>query len=257
MNRIEGQWALVTGASAGIGTACARRLADAGVNLVLWARRLERLEALAAELKSRGVQVRAAAVDVRDRQAVLDAVATLADADVAVDILVNNAGLASGLDPLQQGDAEDWDLMIDTNVKGLLNVSRAVLPGMVARNRGHVVNIGSTAGRWVYPGGAVYNATKFAVHALNEGMGLDLIDTEIRVSAVNPGLVETEFSRVRFHGDEARAATVYQGYKPLEPEDIADAVLYVLNTPPHVNVMEMYVLPSAQRNGVTTRKNLA
>lgn len=254
MNRISGQWALITGASAGIGEACARRLAEDSANLVLWARRLKRLEALRSHLVDLGVDVRIHAVDVRDRDAVADAVRAIEADDIELDILVNNAGLASGLDPVQSGDAEDWDRMIDTNVKGLLNVSRAVLPGMVRRDRGHVVNIGSTAGQWVYPSGNVYNATKFAVRALNEGMSLDLRDSSIRVSSVNPGAVETEFSMVRFHGDEARAAGVYRGYTPLRAEDIADAVAYVLNAPPHVNIFEMYVLPTAQRNGVTFRK---
>ncbi len=254
MNRITGQWALLTGASAGIGEACARRLAAEGVSLVLWSRRLGRLEAMREDLAETDIDVRVDEVNVRDRDAVGAAVRAIEKADIELDILINNAGLASGLDPVHSGDAEDWDRMIDTNVKGLLNVSRAVLPGMIRRDRGHVVNIGSTAGRWVYPSGNVYNATKFAVRALNEGMSLDLVDTSIRVSAVNPGAVETEFSVVRFHGDEERAAGVYRGYTPLDPDDIADAVAYVLNTPPHVNIFEMYVLPSAQRNGVTFRK---
>ncbi len=254
MNRIRGQWALVTGATAGIGEACARALAAEGVNLVLWARRAERLSRLKDGLESDRARVVVQPVDVRDRENVTSAVAELSGAGVEVDILVNNAGLASGFDPVQRGDFGDWDRMIDTNVKGLLNVSRAILPGMVERDRGHVVNIGSTAGRWVYPAGNVYNATKFAVRALNEGMSIDLADTKIRVSAVNPGLVETEFSVVRFHGDEDRAAGVYRGFTPLGPEDVADAVLYVLNVPPHVNIFDLYILPTAQRNGVTVRR---
>lgn len=249
MNRIEGRTALVTGASAGIGEACARALAARKVDLVLAARRLERLERLAAELEeAHGSAVRVEALDVRDRDAVNRLVEALREDDALPDILVNNAGLSRGLDPLHEGDPEGWDEMIDTNVKGLLNVSRAVLPHMVARNSGHVVNIGSIAGRQVYPSGNVYNATKFAVKALNEAMNVDLVGTKVRVSSVDPGLVETEFSEVRFYGDEERAKKVYRGYTPLTPADIADAVCYVVNAPAHVNVLEMVILPTDQRN---------
>jgi len=163
-------------------------------------------------------------------------------------VLVNNAGLASGLSPVQDGSFDDWDRMIDTNVKGLLNVTRAVLPHMIRLGRGHVVNIGSTAGRWVYPNGNVYNATKFAVRALTEAINIDVVGTPIRVSSIDPGMVETEFSIVRFAGDEDRARKVYEGFQPLRAEDIADAVHYVTSAPPHVNVLEMLVLPTAQRN---------
>lgn len=249
MNRIEGRTALVTGASAGIGEACARALAARKVDLVLAARRLERLERLAAELEeAHGSAVRVEALDVRDRDAVNRLVEALREDDALPDILVNNAGLSRGLDPLHEGDPEGWDEMIDTNVKGLLNVSRAVLPHMVARNSGHVVNIGSIAGRQVYPSGNVYNATKFAVKALNEAMNVDLVGTKVRVSSVDPGLVETEFSEVRFYGDEERAEKVYRGYTPLTPADIADAVCYVVSAPAHVNVLEMVILPTDQRN---------
>jgi 3-hydroxy acid dehydrogenase / malonic semialdehyde reductase len=247
--RLQGKLALITGASAGIGQATALRFGRDGADLVLWARRLERLEELAAALAAEhGVRVHRAAVDVRDRAAVNAAADALAADGLVPDILVNNAGLASGLDRLHEGDPEDWDRMIDTNVKGLLNVSRALLPAMVAAGRGHVINIGSTAGHLTYPKGNVYAATKFAVRALTEGMALDLAGTPIRVSAVDPGFVETEFATVRFHGDTERARAVYQGFQPLRGEDVADAIAYVAGLPPHVNVLEMVVVPTAQRN---------
>jgi len=249
MDRIEGRTVLVTGASAGIGRACARRFAASGAALVLWARRLERLEQLADELRAaRDADVRVAGVDVRDRDAVELEAARLADGGVVPDILVNNAGLASGLDPIQEGDPEDWDRMIDTNVKGLLNVSRAFLPRMIEAGRGHVINLGSTAGHQVYPRGNVYNASKFAVKALTEGMNVDLAGTPVRVSSVDPGFVQTEFSKVRFHGDEERAETVYEGFRPLTAEDVADTVHYVASAPDHVNVFRVILLPAAQRN---------
>ena len=164
------------------------------------------------------------------------------------DVLVNNAGLASGLSKLQEGDPDDWDRMIDTNLKGLLNVSRAILPRMVTERRGHVVNLGSTAGHQTYPMGNVYNATKYGVRALTEGMNLDVAGTPIRVSAVDPGFVETEFSEVRFHGDKERAAAVYQGFKPLTADDVADAIAYIVNLPEHVNILDLVIMPTAQRN---------
>ena len=249
MSRIADKLALITGASSGIGTACARRFAADGAHLVLWARRGERLEQVAADLRARhGVTVRTATVDVRDRQAVNGAADALAAAGAVPDILINNAGLASGLSRVQEGDPEDWDRMIDTNVKGLLNVSRAILPQLIARGRGHVVNLGSTAGHQVYPMGNVYNATKFAVKALTEGMNLDVAGTPIRVSAVDPGYVETEFSEVRFHGDKEKAKGVYQGFTPLSPDDVADVIAYVVNLPEHVNILDVIVVPTAQRN---------
>jgi 3-hydroxy acid dehydrogenase/malonic semialdehyde reductase len=255
MNRIKGKTVLVTGASAGIGEACALAFADFGADLILTARRVDRLEALRDEIETESeVHVRIAGLDVRDFEAVRAFVAGLEAEGVEIDILVNNAGLSRGLESIQSGDPEGWDEMIDTNVKGLLYVSRCVLPGMVERNRGHVVNIGSIAGRQVYPKGNVYNASKFAVRAINEGMNLDLFGTDIRVSSIDPGLVETEFSLVRFHGDEDRAEKVYQGYKPLQPEDIADAVCYVVNAPPHVDIVEMMILPTDQRNAYMVHK---
>lgn len=249
MKKLEGRWILVTGASAGIGAACARRFAEGGANLVLWARRLDRLEILASELRDRdGVEVEIRQVDVRDRDLVVRQAAELVESDRVPDVLLNNAGLASGFDSIHEGDYADWDRMIDTNVKGLLNVTRELLPHMVARNTGHVVNIGSTAGHQVYPKGNVYNASKFAVKALTEGMNLDVAGTKVRVSSVDPGFVHTEFSRVRFHGDDERAEGVYQGFAPLTADDVADCVLFVVTRPPHVNVFDMVLLPTAQRN---------
>lgn len=249
MSRIAGKLALVTGASAGIGLASARRFAADGANLVLWARRADRLEQEAETLRrSHPVTVQTAVVDVRDRAAVERAVQALVDGGTVPDILLNNAGLAAGLDKLQDGDPADWDRMIDTNVKGLLYVSRAVLPHMVRFGRGHVVNLGSLAGHQTYPKGNVYSATKYAVRALTEGMALDLVGTPVRVSSVDPGLVETEFSVVRFHGDAARAKTVYQGMQPLTAEDVAEVVGYVVNLPEHVNILDLVLMPTAQRS---------
>jgi 3-hydroxy acid dehydrogenase / malonic semialdehyde reductase len=248
VSRIAGRLALITGASSGIGAACARRFAAAGAHLVLWARRRDRLERLGTELGRHGVTVRIAAVDVRDRAAVTREAQALVGAQAVPDILLNNAGLASGLAKVQEGDPDDWDRMIDTNVKGLLYVTRALLPHMIARGHGHVVNLGSTAGHQVYPMGNVYNATKFAVRALTEAINLDVAGTPIRVSAVDPGYVETEFSEVRFHGDKAKAKAVYQGFRALTAEDIADLIYYIVDLPEHVNITDVIIVPTAQRN---------
>lgn len=249
VNRIQGKLILVTGASSGIGEACVRRFAAEGANLVLWARRADRLEHLAAELgTAHRVSLSVAVVDVRDRTGVNRAVEALVSAGRVPDVLINNAGLASGMARIQEGDPEDWDRMIDTNLKGLLNVTRAILPHMVARRKGHIVNLGSTAGHQTYPMGNVYNATKFGVRALTEGMNLDVAGTPIRVSAVDPGFVETEFSEVRFHGDKDRAKAVYEGFTPLSADDVADAIAYVVNLPEHVNILDLVIMPTAQRN---------
>ncbi len=254
MTRLSGKLALITGASSGIGLACARRFAAEGANLVLWARRKERLDQAAAQLtKAHRVAVQVAAVDVRDRAAVNRAAEAVAR-DGVPDILLNNAGLAAGLAKVHEGDPDDWDRMIDTNVRGLLNVTRAILPLMVERNSGHVINIGSTAGHWVYPSGNVYNATKYAVLALTEGMSVDVAGTKVRISSVDPGHVETEFAEVRYRGDKARVKKLYEGFRPLSPDDVADAVAYVANLPEHVNVLDMIVVPAAQRSiGVIDR----
>jgi len=238
---------LVTGASAGIGQACAEVFAREGSRLILAARRGDRLVALARELAGRhGTECLTLELDVRDRQAVDAAIAGLPGDWQAIDVLVNNAGLSRGLEPLHEGLPTDWEEMIDTNVKGLLWVSRAVLPGMVARDRGHVVNIGSISGHQVYRGGAVYCATKHAVAAINQGLRLDLLGTRVRVSSVDPGMVETDFSLVRFHGDRSKAEPVYRAYPPLQAEDVAECVLFCATRPPHVAVMDLIVMPQDQ-----------
>ncbi len=248
---IEGKTVVITGASAGIGRACAQAFAEAGARCLLVARRADRLAELAGELRrTTGADVLEAVLDVRDRRAVEGFFGTLNGGWAAVDILVNNAGLARGLAPIHQGDPEDWDEMIDTNVRGLLNVTRAILPGMVRRGSGHVINIGSIAGHEVYPAGNVYCATKHAVAALTRAMGIDLLGTGVRVSSVDPGMVETEFSMVRFHGDEARARAVYEGFEPLSPGDVAEAVLFCASRPAHANVRELILMPSAQATAV-------
>lgn len=239
---------LITGASAGIGAACARHFAARGSDLLLCARRLDRLRGLAEAIREEhDVSVRTDTLDVTDRDAVFAHVDALMDAGQVPDVLVNNAGKGRGLDKLHEGSTEDWDEMIDTNVKGLLYVTRAVLPHMVERDRGHVIHIGSIAGRWVYPRNAVYNSTKFAVKALTEAMNIDLLGTKIRVSSVDPGLTETEFSEVRFDGDTDRADAVYADTVPLTADDVADAVVYVANTPEHVDVLNLVLMPTAQR----------
>jgi serine 3-dehydrogenase len=258
MNRIAGKRALITGASAGIGEACAQAFAQHGVHLILTARRTERVQKLASDLAdAHGVEAEAHHLDVTDRGAVAAFVEAIAGSGRVPDILVNNAGKALGLDKLHEGSIDDWEDMIDTNVKGLLYVSRSVLPHMVKRNSGHVINIGSIAGRWVYPKGAVYNATKFAVWALNEGMNIDLLGTRVRVSSVDPGLTETEFSEVRFHGDNERASSVYADTSPLTGEDIADAVVYVANTPEHVDVINLVLMPTDQRHAMLLHRENA
>ena len=248
MNRLEGKLVMITGASAGIGEACAKYFAQQGAHLLLSARRLERVEALASTLiNTYGVEAHGHALDITDRAAIEAYVEARVAEGLVPDVLLNNAGKAKGLDKLQDGSPDHWDEMIDTNVKGLLYITRAVLPHMIERNSGHVINIGSIAGRWVYPKGAVYNATKFAVRALSEAMNIDLLGTKIRVSSVDPGLAETEFSEVRFDGDAERAKTVYSDTTPLSPDDVADAVIYVANAPAHVDIFNLVIMPTVQR----------
>ena len=245
MFSLHNRLALITGASSGIGEACARQFASAGADLILTARRGDRLALLAQELhQTYGITVRCLTFDVRDRAAVDASLTSLAEDPI--DILVNNAGLSRGLSPLHQGDIEDWEEMIDTNLKGLLYVTRALLPGMVARQRGHLVNLGSIAGRQTYPGGNVYCGTKAAVRAISEGLKLDLVGTPIRVTDIQPGLVDTEFSTVRFHGDRDRADRTYQGMTPLSGDDIAEIILFAVTRPAHVNISELLVMPTDQ-----------
>ena len=248
MARIEDKRVLITGASSGIGAACARRFAKEGAHVILWARRLERLQQLARELEIADGSVELEAVDVRDRAAVNAAARSLIDAGSVPHVLVNNAGLAAGFDFVQEGDPDDWDRMIDTNIKGLLNVTRSLLPSMIRLGRGHIINIGSTAAHMTYPRGNVYAATKHAVRALTEGMNLDVQGTPIRVSSVDPGFVETEFSVVRFAGDRERAKQVYDRFRPLTGDDVADTVFYVAALPEHVNILDVVLVPTAQRN---------
>ena len=247
MTRLASSIVLITGASAGIGAACARAFAAEGARLVLVARRTDRLEELAAELRdAHGTETHLLALDVRDAAAVADTLGKLPAEWGAIDVLVNNAGLGRGTDPVPEADPAHWDEMIDTNVKGLLYVTRAVLPGMVERGRGHVINLGSIAGHEVYPGGAVYCSTKHAVGAITKGLRMDLLGKGVRVSTVDPGMVETDFSVVRFHGDQERADRVYAGMTPLTADDIADAVLWCATRPPHVNIDEIILKPLDQ-----------
>lgn len=253
MSSLDNKIVFVTGASSGIGEACARKFAENGSRLILAARRIDLLEKLASKLT---VETHLLKLDIRDRKEVEQAIAELPDSWRDIDILVNNAGLGRGLDKLHGGKVEGWEEMIDTNIKGLLYVSRAVIPGMVDRGRGHVINIGSIAGHEVYPGGNVYCATKHAVDAITKGMRIDLVDTPIRVSTVDPGLVETEFSQVRFYSDQDRAKNVYRGYKPLTGDDIAETVVWIADRPEHVQVAEVIILPTAQASSMVLHKEL-
>ncbi len=247
MTRLLNKTVLITGASSGIGKASAQLFAREGARLLLCARRLDRIQMLAEALSNQyKVEVHCFVLDVRCKEAVFKAIQTLPAAWQSIDVLLNNAGLAAGLDTLQEGGVDDWEAMIDTNIKGLLYVTKAVLPGMIKRNEGHVMNIGSIAGRQVYPKGAVYCATKHAVNAINQGLRHDLLGTNIRVTSIDPGAVETEFSQVRFKGDKKRAAEVYEGFQPLCAEDIAEAVIFSASRPSHVNISEILIMPTAQ-----------
>ena len=237
----------VTGASSGIGAACAKAFAEKGADLLLWARREERLLALKKQLEQdHGVKVLALSLDVSQHDAVKNSLENLPEEWQAIDILVNNAGFALGLATVQEGNPADWDQMIDTNIKGLLYVTRYVLQGMLARQKGHIINIGSISGHQVYSGGTAYCATKFAVRAISEGLKMDVHGTPLRVTSIDPGMVETEFSTIRFAGDEARAKECYKDMTPLLAEDIADAVVYCATRPPHVDIREIKILPTDQ-----------
>ncbi|WP_421803559.1 SDR family NAD(P)-dependent oxidoreductase [Flagellimonas sp.] len=246
--------ALITGATSGIGKATAELFAKQGFNLILCGRREERLNQLKNEL-GRDTSIFTLNFDVRNREDVFLAIDSLPKEFSEIDILVNNAGNAHGLDPIDKGSPDDWDAMLDINVKGLLYMSKAIIPKMVERKSGHIINIGSTAGKEVYPNGNVYCASKHAVDAINQGMRIDLNAYGIRVGAVNPGLVETEFSDVRFKGDSERASKVYQGFQPLKPEDIADIILFVVTRPYHVNIADLVVMPTAQASSTIVKKN--
>ena len=245
--------ALVTGATSGIGWATAEALADKGFDLIICGRRKERLEELASKLSVKTLQL---TFDVRDRKAVNEALGSIPEDWKSIDVLINNAGNAHGLSKIQDGNIDDWDAMIDINVKGLLYVTKALVPAMIERGSGHVVNVGSIAGKEVYPNGNVYCASKHAVDAINNGMRLDLMGTGVKVSQVCPGLVETEFSLVRFKGDSGRADTVYQGYDPLTAQDIADLIQFIVTRPAHVNIADALILPTAQVASTMVHKTL-
>lgn len=240
------KWALVTGATSGIGKATAKKLASEGFNLILAGRRKAELEKIQIEVQSNNIEVVIANFDVTKKSEVLQFVDQNRTHIEQLDILVNNAGLALGSDKLQDANLEDWDVMIDTNIKGLLYLTRAVLPAMIKRKSGHIVNLGSVAGKYVYPGGAVYCASKFAVRALTEGLRMDTLGTGIRVTNIEPGMVETDFSKVRFKGDIEKANKVYAGLTPLSPADIAESIWWSLSRPAHVNIQELVIYPTEQ-----------
>jgi NADP-dependent 3-hydroxy acid dehydrogenase YdfG len=247
----RGKIVFVTGASSGIGAATALAFAAQGARLLLAARRAGKVAEVASHCLAGGAQaVHSIQLDVRDHRAVQNAIDSLPEEWAEIDILVNNAGLSRGLDKLYMGRLEDWEEMIDTNVKGLLYVTRSVVPGMVVRGRGHVINLGSTAAEIVYPGGAVYCATKAAERSINDGLREDVLGTPIRVTSVDPGMVETDFSRVRFRGDDERAAKVYKGVKPLTAEDIAEVIVWVASRPAHVNIARVVLTPVQQANSL-------
>ena len=251
MNKIV----LITGATSGIGLCCAKKFAANGDRLILTGRNEQRLAAISKQLTEQDAKVLTLAFDVRDREKAEQCINHLPDEWKAIDVLVNNAGLALGLEPEYEGDLDDWETMIDTNVKGLLTMTRLVVPGMVARNSGHIINIGSVAGDAAYAGGNVYCATKAAVKALSDGLRIDVANTAIRVTNLKPGLVETNFSNIRFHGDTTRAANVYKGIQPLTGDDIADVAVYAANAPAHVQIAEVLILATHQASGsVIVRK---
>ena len=241
--------ALITGASSGIGEACARKFAEGGYDLILTARRAEKLAELGAELEAEGTKVKTLTFDVRDAEAAETAVDSLEPEWRKIDVLINNAGLALGLDKEYEGDPDDWNTMIDTNIKGLLTMTRLIVPGMVERNEGHVINIGSVAGDAAYANGNVYCATKAAVKTITDGLRIDLAETAVRVTNLKPGLVETNFSNVRFHGDNQRADNVYKGITPLTGADIADVAFYAASAPEHVQIAEVLILATHQASG--------
>ena len=247
MSQLKNKIVFITGASSGIGKACAELFAKEKANLILAARRLDRVKSLAKKLeKDNKIKTKCVKLDVRDFDQVNEVIKSLGNNWKKIDILINNAGLSRGLDKIYEGKKEDWDEMIDTNIKGLAYVTRHVVPLMVKRKKGHIINIGSTAGHEVYPNGNIYAATKFAVKALSQSMRLDVLDRGIKVTSIDPGMVETEFSLVRFRGDKERAKNVYKGLKPLSPKDVAEAVLFCATRPTDVNINQIILTPLAQ-----------
>ena len=246
----------ITGASSGIGAGCARKFASQGASLILNARNEEKLSALKEELEQQyGARVCLLPFDVRDRKTAAEALALLPDEWKAIDILINNAGLVIGVDKEHEGNLDEWDIVIDTNIKSLLAMTRLVVPGMVARGRGHIINIGSIAGDAAYAGGSVYCATKAAVKALSDGLRIDLVDTPLRVTNIKPGLVETNFSVVRFRGDKDKADNVYKGIRPLTGDDIAETVYFAASVPEYMQIAEMLVMPTYQATGTIVSRN--
>ncbi|MCR4878713.1 MAG: SDR family NAD(P)-dependent oxidoreductase [Bacteroidales bacterium] len=251
MNKIV----LITGATSGIGLGCARKFAENGDKLILTGRNEQKLEEIRKELADKGTEVLTLVFDVRDREKATQCIANLPEGWKDIDVLVNNAGLALGLEPEYEGSFEDWETMIDTNVKGLLTMTRLIVPGMVARDRGHIINVGSVAGDAAYANGNVYCATKAAVKTITDGLRIDVANSAVRVTNLKPGLVETNFSNTRFHGDTERAANVYKGIKPLTGDDIADVAVYASNAPAHVQIAEVLILATHQGSGsVIVRK---
>lgn len=248
---------LITGASSGIGEGCARKFASQGGRLILNARSTDKLTDLADELREKyGTECYVMPFDVRDRESAAAALDALPEEWKSIDVLINNAGLAIGTDKEHEGNADEWDVMIDTNIKALLSMTRLIVPGMIEQGRGHIINIGSIAGDAAYPGGSVYCATKAAVKALSDGLRIDLVDTPLRVTNIKPGLVETNFSVVRFRGDKEKADNVYRGIKPLNGDDIAEVVYFAASAPEHMQVAEVLVMPTYQATGTIVSKNL-
>lgn len=251
---MKGKTIFITGATSGIGEGCARKFAAMGSNLILNGRNTEKLESLKKELTAQGVEVLTLPFDVRDRKAIQEAVDSLQGQWKHVDVLINNAGLVIGMDKEHEGSLDEWDIVIDTNIKALLAMTRLIVPGMVKRGCGHVINIGSIAGDAAYAGGSVYCATKAAVKALSDGLRIDLVDTPVRVTNIKPGMVETNFSVIRFRGDQDKADAVYKGIRPLTGDDIADVVYYAASAPAHVQIAEVLVMPTYQATGTVCHR---
>lgn len=246
---MKGKTILITGATSGIGEACARKFAAMGSNLILNGRNEDKLERLKQELTALGIEVLTLPFDVRDRQAMRQALDSLQGQWKAIDVLINNAGLVLGMDKEHEGSLDEWDVVIDTNIKALLAMTRMIVPGMIERGCGHIINIGSIAGDAAYAGGSVYCATKAAVKALSDGLRIDLVDTPLRITNIKPGMVETNFSVIRFRGDQQKADAVYEGIRPLTGDDIADVVYYAASAPAHVQIAEVLVMPTYQATG--------